>query len=139
MSTAKLVLIYGGMLVTFLVIDLTWLGLVARGIYQKHLGYLMSPQVNWPAAIVFYLIFVFGLFFFAVLPGVESRALVRTVLTGCLFGGICYATYDLTNLATVRDWPLPITLIDMTWGVVLSGCVTLAGHGLGRWLSGTAG
>ncbi|MFZ5565075.1 MAG: DUF2177 family protein [Thermodesulfobacteriota bacterium] len=135
MSAAKLLVVYGGMLASFLVIDLVWLGVVARSMYQKHLGYLMAPQVNWGAAIVFYLIFVFGLFFFAVLPGIESRALAKTLVSGCLFGLICYATYDLTNLATVRQWPLTITLIDMAWGAVLSTCVTATGFSLGKWLS----
>lgn len=135
MSAAKLLMVYGGMLASFLVIDLVWLGLVARSLYQKHLGYLMAPRVNWGAAMVFYLMFVFGLFFFAVLPGIESRALARTLVSGCLFGAICYATYDLTNLATVKQWPLTITLIDMAWGAVLSTCVTVVGFALGKWLS----
>jgi len=135
MSAAKLLMVYGGMLASFLVIDLVWLGLVARSLYQKHLGYLMAPRVNWGAAMVFYLMFVFGLFFFAVLPGIEPRALARTLVSGCLFGAICYATYDLTNLATVKQWPLTITLIDMAWGAVLSTCVTAVGFALGKWLS----
>jgi uncharacterized membrane protein len=135
MSAAKLLMVYGGMLAGFLLIDLTWLGVVARSVYQKHLGYLMAPQVNWGAAIVFYLVFVFGLFYFAVLPGMESGALARTLLAGCLFGGICYATYDLTNLATVKQWPLAITLIDLAWGAVLSTCVTAIGFAIGKWLS----
>lgn len=107
----------------FLLIDLVWLGLVARGFYQRHLGYLMRPQVNWTAAIVFYLLFVVGIVLFAVKPALEAQSATRALVYGALFGFFTYATYDLTNLATVRDWPLIVTVVDLIWGTVLCGSV----------------
>lgn len=118
----------------FFVIDMVWLGLVAKGFYRKHLGYLMAPEVNWPAAIVFYLLFIAGILVFVVVPGLKAGSMGATVLRGALFGLIAYATYDLTNLATVKSWPIIVTVVDMVWGAVLSGLTTLAGAAAGRWL-----
>jgi uncharacterized membrane protein len=119
--------LYFATLVAFLAIDLVWLGLVARTFYRKYLGFLMAPQVNWPAALIFYLVF-------AVLPGLESGSLKTTLLRAALFGLIAYATYDLTNLATLKDWPLVVTVVDLAWGTVLSVAVSLAGYLAGKWL-----
>lgn len=121
-------------LAAFLVVDLTWLGLVARGFYRRQIGFLLSPSPNWPAAILFYLLFVAGLIIFAVGPGLQAGSLGRALRLGALFGLMTYATYDLTNLATVKDWPLTVTLVDMLWGVVLSTLVTWAGYTAGAWL-----
>ncbi len=118
----------------FFLIDMVWLGLVAKGFYRKHLGYLMAPDVNWPAAIIFYLLFIAGILVFVVVPGLKTGSLGMTALRGALFGLITYATYDLTNLATVKNWPLTVTLVDMVWGAVLSTLTTLAGTAAGRWL-----
>ncbi|HSJ52183.1 MAG TPA: DUF2177 family protein [Anaerolineae bacterium] len=126
--------LYFATLVAFLAIDMVWLGLVARSFYRKHLGFLMAPSPNWPAAIVFYLLFVLGILVFVVLPGLEANSLRTTLLRAALFGLITYATYDLTNLATVRDWPLLVTVVDMLWGTVLSVVVGFAGYMAGRWL-----
>jgi uncharacterized membrane protein len=122
------------MVPVFFVIDLIWLGVIARNMYKRYLGYLLSPDVNWIAAIVFYLIFIFGILFFAVLPALEKNSFLRAVVLGILFGGICYATYDLTNLATVKDWPLAITFIDIFWGMILTGSVSAAGYCIGKIL-----
>ncbi len=107
----------------FFGIDMIWLGLVAKNFYNKHLGYIMTPNVNWAAAIVFYLLFIFGLVVFVVSPGMEKNSWVRVALTGALFGIVTYATYDLTNLATVKNWPLIVTVVDLAWGAVLSALV----------------
>jgi uncharacterized membrane protein len=123
-------------LAAFLAIDLLWLGFVARNFYRKYLGFLLSPSPNWPAAIVFYLLFVAGLLIFAVVPGLQAGSLGRALLLGALFGFFTYATYDLTNLATIKDWPLTITLVDLAWGVTLSTLVSWAGFLAGRWLLG---
>ncbi len=96
---------------------------------------MLSPQPNWLAAIVFYMLFVVGLLVFAVLPGLQADSFRRTLALGALFGLITYATYDLTNLATVPDWPLAVTLVDMTWGAVLAASVCSLGFAAGRWLS----
>lgn len=107
----------------FFVIDLIWLGVLAKDFYQRRLGYLMRPQVNWTAAILFYLIFIVGIVIFAVKPALETQSPVRALAYGALFGFFTYATYDLTNLATVRDWPVIVTVVDLIWGTVLCGAV----------------
>lgn len=126
--------LYLATLVAFLIIDMAWLGLVARPFYNKYLGFLMAPSPNWLAAAVFYLLFIVGILVFAVLPGLQAGSLVTTLWRAALFGLIAYATYDLTNLATIRDWPLIVTVVDMIWGTVLSVAVSLAGYMAGRWL-----
>ena len=105
------------------VLDGIWLGVVARGLYRRHLGFLMAEKVNWVAAAVFYLTYAAGLAFFVVQPGVEGGSAIAAAWRGAIFGFVAYATYDLTNLATVRGWPVPITLIDLAWGTLLSAAV----------------
>jgi uncharacterized membrane protein len=111
----------------FFAIDLAWLGLVARNMYNRYIGHLMSSQVNWVAAVVFYLAFIVGILVFAVYPSVDKDSLLRAILLGALFGFFTYSTYDLTNLATLKDWPLSITIIDIAWGMVLTGAVSAVG------------
>lgn len=105
----------------FFVIDMLWLGFVARNLYTQQIGHLLGP-VNWIAAISFYLIFLVGLVYFAIQPGMAGP-LLRAIMLGALFGFFTYATYDLTNLATLKDWPLFITFVDMAWGTFLGGAV----------------
>ena len=109
----------------FFAIDMLWLGVLARSFYQTNLRHLLSPEVNWPAAFVFYFIYIAGILLFAVRPGLEAQSLGRACLGGALFGFFTYATYDLTNLATLRDWPLSVVLVDIAWGTVL--CTLVAG------------
>lgn len=132
--TAYYLKLYLATLVAFFAIDMVWLGLVARTFYKKHLGFLMAPSPNWAAAILFYLLFVGGILVFVVVPGLESGTLVTTLVRGALFGLITYATYDLTNLATLKDWPLTLTIVDLIWGTVLSTAVSFAGYLAGQWL-----
>ena len=106
----------------FFIIDMIWLGLVAKNFYQSKLGHLLG-EVNWTAAIIFYLVFLVGLTFFATYPAALAGKVGQAVLYGALFGFFTYATYDLTNLATLRDWPLSVSLVDMVWGAVLGGAV----------------
>lgn len=108
----------------FLVIDLIWLGLIAKKLYSKYLGYLMAANVNWAAAIIFYVIFIIGVMYFVVLPALDAQSWTMALMRGAIFGFITYATYDLTNLATIRDWPLNITIIDLLWGTTLSASVS---------------
>lgn len=126
--------LYLATLVAFFLIDMLWLGLIARGLYSRYLGYIMAPRTNWVAAVIFYLIFVAGILFFVVLPGLESGSLTTTLLRAAAYGLITYATYDLTNLATLKDWPLTITLIDIAWGIVLSVSVSAISYTVGGWL-----
>ncbi len=121
-------------LVSFLAIDMVWLTVVARGFYRKQLGVLLSDQPNWWAAISFYLLFVGGLLVFAVVPALQAGSLRTALLLGSFFGLVAYATYDLTNLATVTNWPWLLTLVDMAWGLVLAASVSGIGYLAGRWL-----
>jgi uncharacterized membrane protein len=122
-------------LVAFFAIDMVWLGVVARGFYQKHLGFLLRPDPNWTAAIVFYSLFVAGLLVFVVVPSLQAGSPKKVLILGALFGLITYATYDLTNQATVKDWPLIVTAVDMLWGGVLATSVSYLGFLAGKWLS----
>ena len=126
--------LYLAALAAFMVIDMTWLGIVARGFYRQQMGALMSPSVNWPAAILFYLLFIAGLLVFVVVPGLQGGSLSRALLASAFFGLVTYATYDLTNLATLRDWPWVMTIVDLLWGVVLSTAVTWVSFIAGRWM-----
>ena len=109
----------------FFVIDMVWLVLVAKNFYQKQIGFLMKPEINWFAAIIFYLLFIAGLVTFVISPAIEKHSLVHAILFGALFGLITYATYDLTNLATMKDWPLIVTIVDLIWGMVVSASVSV--------------
>ena len=121
-------------LLAFFAIDMVWLGLVARGFYQEHLGYLLRPDPNWAAAIVFYLLFVAGLLVFVVVPNLLAGSARRVLIRGALFGLIAYATYDLTNLATVKDWPWVVTAVDLAWGTILGSAVSYLGFLAGKRL-----
>ena len=107
----------------FFAIDLVWLGVVAKTFYRQHLGHLLAAGINWVAAIAFYLLFTAGIVFFAVKPALEVNSATRALVYGVLYGFFTYATYDLTNHATMRDWPAIVTVVDMVWGTVLSGSV----------------
>lgn len=109
----------------FLVIDMIWLGLVAKNFYAKQIGFLMKSDINWLAAIIFYLIFIVGLVLFVVAPAIQKNSWSHAVLFGALFGLIAYATYDLTNLATIKDWPLIVTFVDLIWGMVIASSVSV--------------
>jgi uncharacterized membrane protein len=133
-SFKQMVLLYLITLVVFFVIDMTWLSVVAKGFYRKHLGSLISPKVVWPAAILFYLLFIVGLIVFVVRPALAAGQPLWALLLGALFGLISYATYDLTNLATLKDWPLVVTIVDLLWGTCLGGLVSLVSTLVGRRL-----
>ncbi len=107
-------------LVVFFLVDIVWLGVISKNLYKKYLGHLMTPTVNWTAAILFYLLFIAGLAFFVINPALAKGSLLYAVLAGGFFGLVAYGTYDLTNLATLKDWPLLITVIDLVWGTFLN-------------------
>lgn len=107
--------------VIFFLIDILWLGIVARKLYKKYLGYIMAEKVKWVPALIFYVIFIAGLVFFAMLG---TPTWYEALYRGALFGFIAYATYDLTNLSTLKGWPLPVTIIDLLWGTFLGGAVS---------------
>jgi uncharacterized membrane protein len=109
----------------FFVIDMIWLVLVAKNFYQKQIGFLMRPDINWFAAVLFYLLFIGGLITFVISPALEKHSWLHALTYGALFGLITYATYDLTNLATIKDWPLAVTIVDLIWGSVLAGSISV--------------
>ena len=135
MAFSKLALSYLLTTLVFFAIDMTWLGFIAKNIYRKYLGAYLSDNVNWTAAIVFYLLFIVGIFYFSILPSVEKNDFSKAVISGALFGLFTYATYDLTNLATLKNWPLNIVFIDIIWGMVLTALVSSAGFFIVKWLA----
>ena len=122
-------------LFVFLGIDLIWLGFIAKNIYANAIGHLMSPNVNWPAAIIFYIIFVVGILYFVVEPALIHQNLTKLIIASALFGFVTYATFDLTSLATLKDWPLNITIIDLAWGTSLSLLVSIISYYLINYIS----
>jgi uncharacterized membrane protein len=135
MTPYKLILSYVLTTLVFFAVDMVWLGFLAKGFYRKHLGGFLSDQVNWTAAIVFYLLFIVGIFVFVILPSIEKGSLLRAIGLGAFFGIITYATYDLTNLATLKNWPTIIVMVDIAWGAVLTAIVSAAGYGIVKWLN----
>jgi len=126
MGISQLLELYAISVPVFFLIDFLWLGLIAKPFYDRHLGYILRGQVLWGAAILFYLFFLIGLVVFVIAPAVESASLSRAILLGLFFGFITYQTYELTNYALVRDWPLIVVVVDIAWGMVLSSLVSAA-------------
>lgn len=118
----------------FLAIDMVWLTLVAKNFYAHHLGYLMAKNPNLFAAAVFYFIFIAGLIYFVITPALTTQSWSHALLAGTFFGFVTYATYDLTNLATLKDWPLIITIVDLIWGMVLSATISIITYFIASFL-----
>jgi len=135
MKTKNIIFSYLLTFVVFLAVDMLWLGLVASSIYQTYLGDFLTDDVNWIAAFIFYFIFVAGVSIFAIYPAVRRGAVKNAILMGALFGFFTYGTYDLTNLATLKSWPIAIVFIDMLWGTFLSAMVSLSGYYIVKWLN----
>jgi uncharacterized membrane protein len=119
----------------FFLVDMIWLGVIAKNFYKNQIGFLMKPDVNWTAAIIFYLLFLVGVVLFVIEPALEKKNLMFALSRGALFGLITYATYDLTNLATLKDWPLKVVVVDMIWGALLPGTVC----GSSYWIANKLG
>ena len=135
MNIKSIILSYLLTFLFFLIVDMLWLGVIAKNIYQKYLGGFLTDNVNWTTAVVFYFIFVVGISIFVIYPSVNNGSVYQAILMGALFGFFTYATYDLTNLATLKGWPLPIVFIDIIWGSVLSAVVSLSGFYIVKWLT----
>lgn len=120
MTVSQFFRLYAIGVVTCFGLDLLWLGLVAKGFYQRHIGHLMRPDIQWVPAVLFYLIYVAALVVFVAGPAVEKRSLLRAVGLGAFFGLSAYAAYDLTSLALIRDFPLVAGVVDLLWGSTLS-------------------
>ena len=109
----------------FLAIDMVWLTLIAKNFYAKQIGYLMAKNPNLFVAFFFYLIFIAGLIVFVITPALDKKMWTQALLAGLFFGLVTYATYDLTNLATIKDWPLIVTIVDLIWGMFVSAAVSV--------------
>mgnify|MGYP001605736778 FL=1 len=120
--------------IVFFAIDIVWLGVIARNLYRDAIGHLMSARPNWTAAIIFYVLYIIFLVIFVILPAINQGSLSHAMLYGALFGFITYATYDLTNLATLKDWPLYLTFIDIGWGTLLGFSVSTLTYIIHQWL-----
>ncbi len=103
------------------VFDLVWLSMLAEPLYQAGIGHLMAAKPNLMFASLFYLVYALGLMRFAVIPNVAGRGIKNTFVAAAVFGFFIYASYDLTNLALLKDWPLRLSVIDIAWGTLLSG------------------
>jgi uncharacterized membrane protein len=134
MPLKKIFFLYLLTIPVFFIIDMLWLGVFAKGFYRKTLADFLSDRINWAAAIIFYLLFIVGILIFAVIPALEKNTLWYALVFGGLFGFFTYATYDLTNLATLKNWPLIIVLVDIIWGVILSASVATISFVIGKWL-----
>jgi uncharacterized membrane protein len=134
MSVGKLAGLYAISAAVFFAIDFVWLSIATPRIYKPQLGDLLAEQPKLGVAAVFYLLYVIGIIALAVIPGVREASLATALWRGALFGFLAYATYDLTNLATLRDWPAQLAALDMVWGTVLTGATSVAGYYAARWL-----
>lgn len=129
------IIAYFSTLLVFFALDMLWLGLIAKDFYRSRLYFVLSEQVNWTAAIVFYLIYIAGIVFFAVAPALKLQSLQVAMLHGAVLGFLCYATYDLTNMATIAKWPLTIVVVDIIWGTVLTASCATGGYALVRFFA----
>ena len=121
---------YAGTLLVMVALDMVWLGVIAKPFYQQGIGHLMAERPNIAVAVLFYLVYAAGLVIFVLTAGTETPGWSRTLLMGALFGFFAYATYDLTNLATLRDWPVGLAALDMAWGTFVSAASVAAGKAL---------
>lgn len=133
MFSFKYLILYFLTLVVFLVIDFFWLGIVAKNLYQREVGELLSKKVRIAPAFLTYILLSFGMFFFAVLPALKEGGLEMALVRGALFGLISYGVYDLTNLSTLAEWTVKVSVIDILWGIFISTLTSLASFKIGRF------
>lgn len=120
--------------IVYLVLDMLWLLVIARGFYMQELGALMKPQLDLLAAGMFYLLYLAGIMVFVILPGAESGQIGKAMAMGFFFGLVAYGTYDLTNWAVIQGFGPRLALVDMAWGASVSAAITGASLGIGRML-----
>lgn len=132
---SKLAIAYASTAAVFLSVDLLWLGVVAKSFYQSRLGDLLLEKPNLTFAVLFYLIYVIGIIIFAVEPALKSGSWQTALIYGALFGFFTYATYDITNLATLKSWPTDMAIVDIVWGSTLTGTSAVLGYLVTRYLT----
>ena len=128
---------YAATLIAFCCFDFIWLGWIAKDYYQSQLGGLLLAQPNWTAALAFYALYAAGIVIFCVAPALDAASLGKAALLGVLLGALAYATYDLSNLATLKGWPVAMSLVDIAWGAFVTGLAASAGYQVTQ-LSGAA-
>lgn len=122
------VIAYAATAVVFFGLDYVWLSRISTGFYKSRMDHLLMDQPNLLAAGLFYLVYVAGIVYFAVAPALGNGSAVSALVAGAILGLIAYGTYDMTNLATVKNWSVAVTVVDMTWGTVLTGVSAWAGY-----------
>lgn len=127
--------LYISTFLVFLGIDLVWLTKIAPTFYKNNIGHLMADKPNLIPAGLFYILNIFGIIILAVAPALRDNSPRTALLMGALYGLVTYATYDLTNYATLKEWPLKVVLVDITWGIILSATVSLAAYYIGTKLA----
>ncbi len=135
---SKYVFAYLAAALVMVALDVLWLGLIAKPFYARGIGHLMADKPNFIAATLFYLMFAVGIVYFAIAPNLNTVGWLgwrQTLIDAALFGFFAYATYDLTNLATLRDWPLSVALMDMAWGTLASFAAAAAGRFTLEWVA----
>ncbi len=125
--------IYAITMIVFFFIDLIWIGVVAKNFYAATIGHMLRDSVNWPAALLFYLIYIGGIVLFVLVPAIRSGSKIYHVaLMGSLLGVFAYGTFDLTALALLKGWPITVTIVDMVWGTILTGGTASGAYWISR-------
>jgi uncharacterized membrane protein len=124
----RMLVAYAATLIVFCCCDFVWLGWIAKDYYQSQLGGLLLAQPNWAAAVVFYALYSAGVLIFCITPAMDAASLGRAALLGALLGALAYATYDLSNLATLKNWPLALSMADIAWGAFVTAVAASAGY-----------
>jgi len=114
--------------VIFFAIDMLWIGVIAKNFYREKLSFIFNGDVRWVPAIIFYLIFIAGIIYFVIIPGFTHHNWKTVLMNGAFLGLLCYATYDLTNMSTIKQWPLIVTLVDIVWGTFLTAAVSITSY-----------
>lgn len=129
------VIAYISAAVIFLGLDAVWLGLVAKNHYQSWIGHLMADQPNFFVAAVFYIVYLAGVVYFAIAPALQNGGWAQAAIAGAILGFIAYGTYDFTNLATLKGWPVSMVVADLIWGTFLTSAAATAGYFAAQRLS----
>ena len=135
MTITKIITLYFLTVPVFFAIDMLWLGVIAKDFYKGQIGFLMRTDIIWGAAILFYLLFIVGIIYYAVLPAHGAGDWTKALMLGAFFGFFTYMTYDLTNYSTLKDWPFPLVIVDTLWGMVLSASVATASFFIARFIA----
>lgn len=132
MKIRKFIIVYLLTALLFFAIDMLWLGIISKPFYDSNLPNYMATQINWIAAFLFYIMYLFGIFFFAVKPSLENQSVKKALLNGGLFGFFTYGTYDFTNLATLADWPIIVVIVDILWGIFITSLTSYIGYSFSK-------